>query len=226
MIRYSYMKKIVILLLLLMLIPLASLSYLGVLPGLSTTFVSARDLGIQADPALVTAFEAKYASPNTPTTDLDVTLSSTEVTSIFAVWQTRDPYFPLHDVQIRFNPDGSAEASGYLKIKTAVELAHNLGYSDVDISTAKDYIKYAGGDLVFYVQGSGGMTNNQLSLNPSTFQLGRVTVPDSITAPASQLVADMINRRLKQIGGADIQEAKIVGEGFRLKGTVPSTIKY
>jgi hypothetical protein len=36
----------------------------------------------------------------------------------------------------------------------------------------------------------------------------------------------MINRRLKQIGGADIQDASFTNGVFHLVGTVPSTIKY
>jgi len=197
------------------------------MPGISKLLVKQVDLGVTSDPALVTAFEAKYGKPNgTGKIKLNVNLSSKEITSVFAVWETRDKFFPLHNVQVRFNPDGTGEASGYLKIGTAVALAKNLGYSDTDINKGKDYIKYTSGDLPFYVKGTGGMSNNILSINPSTFQLGRVTVPDAITKPATQAVSDMIDKRINQIGGADIKDASFKDGSFHLEGTVPETIKY
>ena len=203
------------------------LSYIGVMPFLSGYIAKQVDLGIKVDPSFVTAFESKYG----PTTsngkvDLNVDLTSAEVTSIFAVWETRDEYFPLHNVQIRFNPDGTGEASGFLKISTAVSLAKNLGYSDSDIEKGKNYIKYVAGDLPFYVKGTGDMTNNYLSINPETFQIGRITVPASITKPVAAAVGDMIERRINQIGGANIQEANFKSGAFHLVGSVPETIKY
>lgn len=221
------MKKLLVILLILILIPVAILTYLGLIPGLSSYVAKPVDLGIKTDKSLVTAFESKYGQQNgTGKVKLDVNLSSEEITSVFAVWEDRDKFFPLHGVQVRFNEDGTGEASGYLKIGTAVTLAKNLGYSDQDIAKGKEYIKYVSGDLPFYVKGTGGMTSNQLTINPSTFQIGRVTVPDSITTPASKAVGDMIQRRLKQIGGADIQDASFKNGSFHLSGTVPDTIKY
>ncbi|KKT30810.1 MAG: hypothetical protein UW16_C0005G0030 [Microgenomates group bacterium GW2011_GWC1_44_10] len=221
------MKKLLIGLVILFILVIAGLSYLGLMPFLSGFIAKQVDLGIKADPAFVTAFESKYGVSNgTGKVSLDVYLSSAEVTSIFAVWEERDKYFPLHNVQIRFNPDGTGEASGFLRVSTAISLAKNLGYSDSDIETGKKYVQYVAGDLPFYVKGTGGMTSNVLSINPSTFQIGRVTVPESITNPVAVAVGDMIERRLSQIGGANIQEANFKSGSFSFVGSVPETIKY
>ena len=169
------------------------LSYIGVMPFLSGFIAKQVDLGETADTSLITAIKAKYGpvASDTGKVDLNVNLSSKEVTSIFAVWEQKDKYFPLHNVQVRFNADGTGEASGFLRIATAILLAKNLGYSDNDIETGKKYVQYISGDLPFYVKGTGGMTNNSLTLDPSTFQIGRVTVPQSITKPVSQAVGDL-----------------------------------
>ena len=221
------MKKLLVLVLLLILIPVGILSYLGFVPGISQYVIKPVDLGIKTDKSLVTTFESKYGQKDgSGKIKLDVNMSSEEITSVFAVWEDRDIYFPLKDVQVRFNADGTGEASGLLHIATAIDLAKNLGYSDTDIQKGKDYINYVSGDLPFYIKGTGGMYNNQLSMSPSDFKLGRVTVPESITTPASKLVGDMINRRIKQIGGADIQEASFRTGQFHLVGTVPDTISY
>lgn len=221
------MKKLLIGLVILAILAILGLSYIGIMPVLSGYIAKQVDLGVKADSSLVTAFESKYGQTNgTGKVDLNVDLTSAEATSIFAVWETRDKYFPLHNVQIRFNPDGTGEASGFLKISTAVSLAKNLGYSDSDIEKGKTYIKYVAGDLPFYVKGTGGMTNNVLRIDPTTFQLGRVTVPQSITSPVAVAVGDMIERRLNQIGGANIQEASFKSGSLHLAGSVPETIKY
>lgn len=221
------MKKFLVIILVMILIPVGILAYLGLVPGLSPLITKPVDLGVKADPALVTVFETKYGKKDgTGTVKLNVELSSAEITSVFNVWETRDSYFPLHAVQVRFNQDGTGEASGYLKIATAVALAKNLGYTDTDIEQGKKYVQYVSGDLPFYVKGTGGMTDNVLAIDPETFQLGRLTIPDSITNPAAKVVGDMINRRLKQIGSPNIQEASFKAGSFHLVGTVPATIQY
>ena len=138
----------------------------------------------------------------------------------------RNKYFPLYNVQVRFNPDGTGEASGFLKIATGITFAKNLGYSNSEIDKGKEYIKYVSGDLPFYVKGTGGMANNILSVNPSTLQIGRVTVPEAITKLVAGALGDMIERRIAQIGGADIKDANFKNGVFHLDGTVPETIKY
>lgn len=221
------MKKFLLGLGIFILILVVVLSYLGIMPFFSKYLAKQVDLGVKADPAWVASFESKYApTAKDGKVSLDVNLGSTEVTSIFAVWETRDKNFPLHNVQIRFNSDGTGEASGYLKVSTAVNLAKQLGYSDSDIERGKSYIQYVSGDLPFYVKGTGGISDNVLTINPTTFQLGRITVPESVTKMAAVAVGDMIERRIKQIGGANIQVANFKSGSFRLVGSVPETIKY
>ena len=221
------MKKLFIFLIVLVFLVVAGLSYVGVMPFFSKFVAKQVDLGMKADPALVTAFETKYGKRNgTGKIKLNVDLSSQEITSVFAVWGMRNKYFPLYNVQVRFNPDGTGEASGFLKIATGITFAKNLGYSNSEIDKGKEYIKYISGDLPFYIKGTGGMTNNILSINPSTLQIGRVTVPESITKLAAVGLGDMIERRIAQIGGADIKDANFKNGVFHLDGTVPETIKY
>lgn len=221
------MKKLFIFLLVLVVIFVAGLSYIGVMPFFSKFVAKQVDLGMKADPSLVTAFETKYGKPNgTGKIKLNIDLSSQEITSVFAVWGMRNKYFPLYNVQVRFNPDGTGEASGMLKISSGITFAKSLGYTNSEIDKGKAYIKYISGDLPFYVKGAGGMTDNILSVNPSVIQIGRVTVPESIARPLAGLVEDMIERRIAQIGGADIKDANFKTGKFHLDGTVPETIKY
>ncbi len=234
------MKKIIVTLLVLIGIAILGLAYLGVVPVLSRYLVHPVDLGIRPDPSLVTTFEAKHGMKNelpggvvpagreptfTGSTSLDVTLSSSELTSILAFWKGRNSALPIRDVQVRINDDGTGEVSGILEIKTALAVARSLGYSDQDIARGQTYVQYVAGDLPFYVKGVGSVVNNQVTLAPSTFSLGRVNVPESITKLAALAVSDMIERRLTKVGGIDIREFSLGQGQVHLVGRVPDTIK-
>lgn len=211
------MKKFLIFILILIVIVFIAFKFI----------VKPQDLGIKTDPTFVSGFESKYGkSDGSGKVNLDVNLADSEITSIFSVWEQRDKDFPLKNVQVKFNSDGIGEASGLIKIGTVVSLAKNLGYSDSEIETGKQYIKYVSGDIPFYVNGTAHMTNNILDINPSSFKIAKISVPDTLITPINQAVSDMIYRRIKQIGGADIKEANFKSGSFHLLGTVPETIKY
>lgn len=221
------MKKIILFLLGLILLVVVGLAYIGVVPFLSPLLNKPRDLGMTADPRQVYDFEQQYGAKNgEEMVDIDVELSDSMITSVMAVWDERDVNFPLRDVQVKFHPDGTGEASGILELPTAIGMAKSLGYSDSDIEKGKQYVQYVAGDLPFYVKGTGGMTDNRLSINPNELQIGRVNVPSEITTPLTSLVSDMISRRIEQIGGANIQRADFSTGTFVLEGSVPATIDY
>lgn len=234
------MKKIILFFVIVLLLAVGTLTYLGLVPQLSKYVVKPKDLGITADPTFITTYEPKIHFRNelpsgvvptgregvfSGTTKVDEKLTSVEASSILSEWKHRSPSLPIRDVQVRFNPDGSSEISGILEIDTAVSLAKNLGYSDEDIDTAKSYAKYVSGDLPFYVKGTAGVKNNQVTISPSSFELGRVGIPSSITGPAAKAVEDVIERRLRQVGGIDIQSIEIDSGSLHFAGTIPSAIK-
>ncbi len=202
---------------------------------LATGFIASKclmqpnDLGIKRDSSLVAAFKQRNKMSLIPTdkkVEINVDMTSEEITAVFALWEEKDKNFTLRNVQIKFNDNGTAEASGYLKIGNAINLAKNLGYSNSDIEKGKEYIKYISGDLPFYVIGTGEIINNSISISPSIFKIGNINVPESITLPASELVKDMIKRRIEQVGGADINEASFKTGKFHLQGLIPESIKY
>ena len=234
------MKKLLFFVVLLILIPVAGLAYLGFVPGVSKYIAKPVDLGIKVDPSYTDSLEQKISFKNelpggvvpagregvfSGSIKVDETVSSVAATSILAQWKRRSPSLPIRDVQVRFNDDGTAEVSGILEIATAVSVAKTLGYGDADIEKGKSYAKYVSGDLPFYVKGTTGAINNQINISPSDFQLGKVTVPESITTPAARVVEDVIERRIKQVGGINLESIKLGSGSLQFTGTVPSSIK-
>jgi hypothetical protein len=154
-----------------------------------------------------------------------VQFSSVELTSILAFWKQRNYALPIRDVQVRINQDGTGEVSGILELSTALSVARSLGYTDREIEQAKSYAQHISGDLPFYVKGVGVVQNNQVTLAPTAFSLGRVSVPSVITKLAASAVSDMIERRIAKVGGISIQEFSLGQGQVHLVGTVPDTIK-
>jgi len=234
------MKKILLLFLVFLLVIVGFLTYLGVMPFLSPLIVKARDLGVKADPALVTAFDSQNEMKNElpggvvpsdrepsyeGSKELDVSISSAEITSILEYWRQQYAKTPIRDVQVRINNDGSAEASGILETSTAILMAKQLGYSDQDIEKGKSFVKFIAGDLAFYIKGSGGVVNNHVSINPTEIQIGRVNVPSVIAGQLSEAVANVIERKINQVPGADIEKLTLENDSIRLLGSIPDTIK-
>lgn len=234
------MKKILLALLVIILLIVGVFSYLGVMPIISPLIAQPKDLGIVTDPALVTAFDAQYEMKNElpdgkvpsdrepvyeGSKELDLVLNGSEISSIIEYWQNQYHGTPIRDVQVRINADGTGEVSGILELKTAISMAKQLGYSDSDITKGQSYVRYVAGDLPFYVKGTGGVKNNQVSINASEIQIGRVNLPSSIADPVAAATADMVERRMNQVPGVDIQELSLKNGEVKLVGSIPDTIK-
>ncbi|NCN45476.1 MAG: hypothetical protein COU63_02875 [Candidatus Pacebacteria bacterium CG10_big_fil_rev_8_21_14_0_10_36_11] len=234
------MKKILFSLLLIFVLIIGFLSYIGVVPFISPLITKPKDLGIKADPALVAAFDIAHEMKNElpdgkipadrepeyeGSKKLDIKVSSAEITSILAYWKNQYSKSPIRDVQVRINDDGTGEVSGILELSTAIMLAKQLDYSDEDIEKGKSYVKYVAGDLPFYMTGVANVKNNQVTLSPTTVEIGRVALPESLVAPVSSAVADVIERRMSKVTNLDVQELTLEPGGVHLVGTIPDTVK-
>ncbi|KKQ91656.1 MAG: hypothetical protein UU16_C0021G0026 [Candidatus Woesebacteria bacterium GW2011_GWA2_40_7] len=224
------------LLLLFVILVIGALAYIGIVPGLAKTV----DLGAKNDPALVAAFELAHGMKNevpggvisagrlaefSGQTNLDSVLSANEITSILAYWKKRNPAFPIRNVQVRFNSDGTGEISGILEIRTAINIAKDLDYNDEDIEKGKKYAQYTFGDIPFYVKGIGNVSNNQVALFPTNFRLGKVEVPQSIIKEAIPVIEDAIERRIGQVNGANIQSLDFTKGTLHIVATLPAMVK-
>lgn len=216
------------------------LTYIGLMPGLSPLVVRAKDLGIQADSALVAAFDEKHAMKNQlpdgivpedrepiyeGSVHLDESLSSELVTSVLAYWRKQYKKMPIRDVQVKFYPDGTGEVSGVLEVSAAVGMAKQLGYDDGQIEKGKQYAGFVAGDIPFYLKGTGSVTRDVVEMNASVAQVGNIQLPDGIATPLIGVVEDAIERRMKQVPGLHIESARIENGAIHITGDMPNIVK-
>jgi len=153
--------------------------------------------------------------------DVSGSYSDQEVTSVLDSWSKNWALTPFYNVQVKIHADGTAEASGMLKVETAISLAKELGYSDQQIESAAKYATFINGDLPVYMMGTASVSSNQVSAGVSNLRIGTVAVPADITGRVVSAVEDAVSRRMQQVSSLDIQHMDLIGGKMNLSGTIP-----
>lgn len=215
--------------------------YLGVIPGLSKLFGSdkPKDLGVTFSQTDYQNMEAKTGATaevmaaDEPTNltikhvgqhPVDTMFSQEEFTSKVSNRQWRDN--PFGDVQVKFNQDGSVEASGILKLPVATRFFSAMGISSADVEATAKKFKVPMANVPFYFKGTGVAKNNQITPNLTALEIGRVPVPKSIISQYQQPAANLATDLLGRVQGFSIEEASITDGKLHFKGTLPDKEYY
>jgi hypothetical protein len=233
------MKKVVLIVLVIAVMFVLTAGYIGIVPGLSGVLAKPKDLGIVADPELVTSvnqqvgYEVSIANSEgvaqgepvySGEQAISSTFSSQEVTSVLDSWSREWAITPFYDVQVKITGE-SAEASGVLKLSKAVDMAKSLGYSDSQIEKAKQYASFVNGDLPFYIAGKVSVTSNQVDATTSTIQIGKVTLPENIADAVVVAAEDIVERRISMTPGLSVDSLTLENGAMNLEGTIPTSVK-
>lgn len=219
----------------------AVLAYFGFVPGLSGVMGSSkpRDLGIQvSEVAYKEGLERsgvvhKALMPSEVKTvngmpmgivhigkhDAKVSFTSQELTS--AANRVKWVQFPFRDVQIRINDDGIGEASGVLVFDKIKPYLNSLGVSNSDINKGLEVAKLPSFDMPFYVKVSGGVVNNNISLDVKSIEVGRFPIPQSIISEYTPNVEGFLESWVKNDPSISIKKLDFDGGKVNFDGTLP-----
>lgn len=204
------------------------LGFLGYIPGLSQALGAnkPKDLGITYTSADKTAARAKShvvyeeLSTNTPvsssivrsgTRPINTSWSSQEITALMndRPWK----YWPIKDVQLKINNDGSAELSGIVIKEKLSGYAQAIGVSQ---NVSETIINFLPNDPAFYVKANTSLTDNQVSnFDIQSVSLGKFPIPVNILL--SNTPASHIDRALAQ---------DIVGELSKYSGKKAAVVNF
>ncbi|MFA6249957.1 MAG: hypothetical protein WC686_00445 [Candidatus Shapirobacteria bacterium] len=235
------LKIFLIFLLLLIIIPVAALAYLGFIPSLSPLFGAdkPKSLNVSYTPAdldsakqkngvimteLSTTSESTYETIRySGTKNVSASLSSAEITALAnsPTWK----YFPVSSIQIKLNPDGSAEASGILLLDRLPGYLSVLGISAKDIQSAANYLKIKG-NTPFYFKGVASVTDNKVSLNTHHLEIGRFSVPTQIIKDNQKYLVSLAEIRIKSVPGLSVKSFSTQNGQLSFDGTMPSAISW
>jgi hypothetical protein len=239
----SLLKGLLSLVVLVLVVGVLVLGYLGFVPGVASVFGAdkPRDLGVkyaQTDVESVNAkakakLEAlsvglppqqslKIATGKVPAA---ASFKGTELTGLVASHESKWSYYPVSDCQIRVNPDGTAEASGILRVDRAYGYAAATGVPSWVVDEAINRLKITNVNPPFYVKGTGAITNDKVTMDIRQAEIGRFTIPaDWIAGNKGQLTSFVEDR--VRAAGISVKSASFDQGALKFDGTVPETVGF
>lgn len=215
--------------------------YFGFIPGVSKIFGSdkPKDLGVTFSQADYASMESKTGATLAPmpvdveasvtlkhegSHAVDTSFTQAEFTSKVSNRPWSDN--PFGSVQVKFNADGSAEASGILRLPVAVRFFTAMGIASADVEAQAKKFNVPMADVPFYFKGTGIARDNHITPNLTALEIGRVPVPMAIINQYQQPAADLATDLLSKVKGFSMEEASISDGQLHFKGTLPDKEYY
>jgi hypothetical protein len=232
------MKKVLAAIFAIVLVIVAAGGYMGVIPGLASVFGAdkPRDFGIRYTAEDSAAAQRKSgvklaALPEGTAAgesfrlsgkrDADITMNQTELTAHVNNRPWR--YYPFENVQIRINPDGSAEASGVLNADRVLSYAAALGFRTDDVKKAMADYHIPVVTMPFYVKARGGVTDNRVSLSIASATAGRLPIPGSVLSGNTGRIAGVLEGVIDHLPGVSVSSLTFTDGKMHFAGTLPET---
>lgn len=215
---------------LIIIVGVLGLGYLGLIPGLSGLFGSdkPRNLGVHfsakdfnsAQTKLNQKFVQATSNPGAQFKSslgnkVDTVLSQEEYTAHV------EKIHPVSDMQVKF--DGSTfEMSGRIDKSRIPQFARTWGITNASDAEILNVVnKYYPGDPIFYLKGTGGAKNNDLQINVTKAELGRLPVPQDQAAKAVELYTETL---FNSVPGFYVEESSIDNGKLHFKGSTVNEV--
>lgn len=216
------------------------LGYLGFVPGVSALFGSnkPRNLGVTWTADDYTAAHAqtgvevvaqsgsvsdKDSLVSTGSHEATVSLDSAKITAVINNNSVNWKYYPVSDVQVKINPDGSAQVSGMLHFDRLAGYAAATGanYEYIKIVQEKFFLP---SQLPFYIAGTASATNNVANLNLSKVELGRAPVPANYLSDYSSQINGFFTQQLNAFPGFSVKSGTLSDGKINFEGTLADKV--
>ncbi|MFA5827788.1 MAG: hypothetical protein WC841_00295 [Candidatus Shapirobacteria bacterium] len=237
----GFIRFILIVLVLLIATPILILGYLGFIPKLSSVLGSDKprnlgvvytdsDLnsvvqknGIEMSEMATSSAEPKNSIKYSGSKTVSVSLTSEEITALSnsPTWK----YYPVSDIQIKLNSDGSGEASGILILDRLTGYLGAIGISPDVAQTAADYLKIKG-STPFYFKGIVSVQNNKVSLDTQKIEIGKLPIPVNLVKENQHYLAQLAEIRIDSVPGLSVKSFNLVGGRVNFEGTLPEKISW
>jgi hypothetical protein len=123
---------------------------------------------------------------------------------------------------MKISPNGTVEVSGLVDMNRLNGYLSSTGYKDVQSYLSK--FNFLPNKIPFYASGTGSITNNKVTLNITSAELGRIPLP--VDQSSLSDAANFVEREITQIPGMSVTSANFSGGKLNFKGTYPSKIKF
>jgi len=242
----KFIKILFTIVITLIIVIILTLGYFGLFPGVSKVFGSdkPRDLGTsytQTDydsaglknkiKIVVTdsAPDIKSSVKLEGAQQINNSWTAEEITARINMNAGNWEYIPIKDVQVRFNPDGTVEASGLLIVSRLRGLAEGTKVSPADIQAISkifDEYKIPRITIPVYMKGTLSVTDNNIDIAVPKLEIGRLTIPVGTYEKAKVPFENFAKKQLTGggYGSLYIKSLDFIGGKMNFNGTLPQTI--
>lgn len=156
--------------------------------------------------------------------NVDVVLTSAEITGLLqtGTWKS----WPISNVQILINTDGSAEMVGLISVNRLNIFAGMTGIPTSMIDDFFNYVKFRH-DFPFYIKSRGQIENNKVQMVLEKVEIGRMSIPSSVLNQYQGEITAFVQTYLVQGGIAkqkkfSVKTMKAENGKLRFVGTIPN----
>jgi len=239
----KFFKGLFFLILVLLVIAVIVLGYLGFIPGLSDLMGSTkpRDLGItytQADYdsaaaknkvqiiVLDSAVDLKSSMICKGSQPIENSFTQEEITARINMNGANWKYFPVEEVQIKINQDGTAEGSGLLLIDRLDGFAKATGFEDVDMQKVVSKLKFVRKQIPFYVNLKPVIKDGKADVIVNKAELGRLALPSDFSTKYKNDINYYISKLVSASAfpGLYVSSVDFNNGKLNFKGKLPESI--
>jgi len=223
---------------------IVSLAILGVVVvviiGAVIIFTSPQDLGVRYTKADLNSVNNKLsisygslAASSDPASSirisgkktLDQAFTQSELTALLNQPSGQWKNYPLSDIQMRINADGTIEMSGKILVNRfeAYSKATNIPYKYT--SLVEDKINLVPVNPSFYYKGNYEVKNGRLEGEMTQIKVGPLEVPKNWTDNNKDFITGFVDDRLNS-AGMKVESATFSSGKLDIKGTIPEKIEF
>jgi hypothetical protein len=157
--------------------------------------------------------------------EVDVTLTSEELTALLAEHGDSWSTYPVSDAQMRINDDGTFELSGKLKGSDWEDYALATNMPNRFKNFVGDKAKLVPAKPAFYIKGLMDVKNGQVTGDVKDVKIGSFGVDTTWFSDNNGFVTDFVEDRLSA-AGINAASISMEADGLHLKGSVPEKIGF
>jgi hypothetical protein len=156
---------------------------------------------------------------------IDQVITQSEMTALLNQPSKQWKNYPVSDVQMKINDDGSVEMTGKIMAKRIKDYSEATNLPDNYKNLISDKSKLVPINPSFYYKGNYEVKNGKLEGELTQLKVGPIEVPKNWTDNNKDFISGFIEDRINS-AGMQIESATFTSGKLDIKGSVPETIDF
>ena len=156
---------------------------------------------------------------------LDTKLTQSELTALLNQPSDLWKDYPIKNVQLKINDDGSVEMTGKIITGRYNDYVKATNVPDKYTSLVKDKVNLVPLNPSFDYKGNYEIQNGKVVGELTELKVGPVAIPKTWTDNNKDFIAGFVEDRLNS-AGLDVQNAKFTNGNLDIQGSAPQTISF